>query len=132
MDLVCQSAEKACLKQIQDGDYPAAHSPASDSPSESEPLAVQAEDSPVTDKSLKVMLMQVQTMLQLDFQQLSTTSVKKWRIWEVGPITSSRRLKNSEQAHNEFADRLQRLEEDHATLKHKVADVEDRARRNNI
>ncbi|CAH2224601.1 Hypothetical predicted protein, partial [Pelobates cultripes] len=50
-DPVCQSAKKVCLK-LQDGNYHAEHSPASESPSESDPLASPSEESPVMDKSL--------------------------------------------------------------------------------
>ncbi|CAH2224248.1 Hypothetical predicted protein [Pelobates cultripes] len=78
------------------------------------------EDSLVTDKSLQMMLLQV-------------TDLRK-EMTDPGGRTShlEHKVKEFCVAHNEVADRLQQLEDDHAALKHKIADIEDRMTRNNI
>ncbi|CAH2314815.1 Hypothetical predicted protein [Pelobates cultripes] len=99
---------------------------------EDETLQLSQGDSPVTNQSLHTMLLDLKESLRSDFWQI-TKEIRR-DIQELGGHTSRLESKTEElcSAHNDVVDQLQRLEEEQSALKLKMADMQYRARRNNL
>ncbi|CAH2277290.1 Hypothetical predicted protein [Pelobates cultripes] len=126
-----RSAKKDRFKQMQDGDESMVNSPSSEGLAEIDLAPLSPKDAPVTNKSLHLMLQDLKPSLREDYRQIT---MDLWKdIGDIGSQTSHLETKAEElcMEHNEVADRLQQLEEDHHTLKHKLADMENRSQRNN-
>ncbi|CAH2301444.1 Hypothetical predicted protein [Pelobates cultripes] len=116
----------------QDGDIHADQPPSPECHIDLDSELQAPDDVLVTNKSLHFMLQALKTSLRSDLRQL-TNELRK-DIADIGGRTSHLKTKTEEicAAHNDVVDKLQRLEEEQTTLKHKLADIEDRSRRNNL
>ncbi|CAH2251710.1 Hypothetical predicted protein [Pelobates cultripes] len=131
MDPVLQS-KKDCTQQLQDGDDPMLHSPASEGPMELEGCSLSQDYVPVTNKSLHTMLQDLKGSLRADLRQITVDLHKD--IQDLGGRTSHLESKTEEfcTAHNDAVEKLHKLEEEQAAMRLKIGDMEDRARRNNL
>ncbi|CAH2219770.1 Hypothetical predicted protein, partial [Pelobates cultripes] len=128
MDAV-KTRKKDRRKEKQDGgDAPGL----SDDQSDAESISSKVSDSAITERSLHRMLQDLRSTIRKDFLQIDRELRKE--ISTLGERTNHLENKTDElcAAHNEVVDKLQKLSEDNTTLQLKLADLEDRSRRQNV
>ncbi|CAH2319718.1 Hypothetical predicted protein [Pelobates cultripes] len=128
MDAV-KTRNKDRRKDKQDGgDTPGL----SDDQSDAESISSKLSDSMITERSLHRMLQDLRSTIRKDFLQIDSELRKE--ITTLGERTSHLENKSDELcvAHNEVVDKLQKLSEDNNMLQLKLADLEDRSRRQNV
>ncbi|CAH2283407.1 Hypothetical predicted protein, partial [Pelobates cultripes] len=116
-------------KEIQDGD----ETPnISDGQSDCEWSSSKYPEAPVTERSLHRMLQELRATITADFHRINGDLRKE--ISNIGDRTSNLENKTDELcvAHNEVVDKIQKLSEENSSLKSKLADMEDRSRRQNV
>ncbi|CAH2301001.1 Hypothetical predicted protein, partial [Pelobates cultripes] len=124
-----ENPKKRRGKERQDGgDAPGM----SDDQSDAESISSKLSDSMITERSLHRMLQDLRSTIRKDFLQIDSELRKE--ISTLGDRTSHLENKSDELcvAHNEVVDKLQKLSEDNNTLQLKLADLEDRSRRQNV
>ncbi|CAH2252641.1 Hypothetical predicted protein [Pelobates cultripes] len=116
-------------KDIQDGDDT---SNLSDGQSDYELSSSKYSEAPVTERSLHKMLQGLRATITADFHRI-TGDLRK-EISNIGDRTNHLENKTDELciAHNEVVDKVQKLSEENSLLRDKLADMEDRSRRQNI
>ncbi|CAH2283431.1 Hypothetical predicted protein, partial [Pelobates cultripes] len=89
-------------------------------------------DLSLSEKRLADMLSTLRTSLQLDFRKISEEIRKE--VHELGTRTSALEEKMDEicENNNKMREKFIKMEEDFQKLQGKMADIEDRSRRNNI
>ncbi|CAH2301459.1 Hypothetical predicted protein, partial [Pelobates cultripes] len=104
----------------------------SDGLSDQESASSKYSDAPITERSLHKMLQELRATITADFQRIDEDLRKE--ITNIGDRTSHLENKSEElcAAHNEVVDKLKKLSEEKDMLKMKLADLEDRSRRQNV
>ncbi|CAH2276946.1 Hypothetical predicted protein, partial [Pelobates cultripes] len=116
-------------KETQDGDDTAIMS---DGQSDHESVSSKYSDSAISERSLHKMLQDLGTLITADFHRIDSDLRRE--ISNLGDRTSHLENRTEELcvAHNEVVDEIQKISEENAALKLKLADIEDRSRRQNI
>ncbi|CAH2274462.1 multiple epidermal growth factor-like domains 11 isoform X2 [Pelobates cultripes] len=121
-------------KQRMEQDGGGSRSPTytSDAGSDSDMRQATAEDLSVSEKRLAAMLQDLRTSMKTDFQ--AAVSEMRKDIHEVGTRVNALEEKTDELCHmnDTMVEKIQRMDADNKRLMEKLADLEDRSRRNNI
>ncbi|CAH2315893.1 Hypothetical predicted protein [Pelobates cultripes] len=125
-----KTKKKDRRKNTQDGDDETENM--LDGLSDQESVSSKYSDSPIMERSLHKKPQELRATIKADFHRIDGDLRKE--IASVGERTSHLENKTEElcTAHNEVVDKLQKLAEENYTLKLKLADLEDRSRRQNI
>ncbi|CAH2246996.1 Hypothetical predicted protein [Pelobates cultripes] len=116
----------------QDGSGSRSPTHTSDAGSDTDMRQATADDLSVSEKRLAAMLQDLRTSMKTDFQ--AAVSDMRKDIHEVGTRVNALEEKTDELCHmnDTIVEKIQRMDADNKRLMEKLADLEDRSRRNNI
>uniref|UniRef100_A0A8C5M9B1 Uncharacterized protein n=1 Tax=Leptobrachium leishanense TaxID=445787 RepID=A0A8C5M9B1_9ANUR len=119
-------------RKIQDGGSPISGSSLSGLDLEEQDADLLSNTSPASERAMHDMLQGLRTTLQADFKE--ALQELRHDVQDLGERTDNLETKSDDicLAHNDLVDRHQNLQIAHDALATKVADLEDRSRRNNM